>query len=393
MALVSQCLCFRYTLAGAAAGLMLLNAVTLMVGCWPTDPDQDRDERIATATAAATATARARAKGGGRGRGVKASDPERTLLLPDSGDGAEQGFSVNADFGPPSSGESAEVVPKAALLSSSSTRVAQQDADERATAEQKAKASRERGYGTFKLLELARPHKSWLYAGCVILLIRLPFSLSIPHWVAETIGALIDKQWSVATWNIIYLCICGTCDSILDFWCVYIFGLAQQKIIRSLRLDLFAAILRQDIGFFDTTKTGEITSRLTADTAEMANDLTWVFRFTIEAIVRIGGIIGYMFVRSWRLGFLAMAVIPVTAVINHFYARWMRTNQEKVQTALAEANTVAEEVIASIRTIFSFAMEQGEHTRYHRRIQRYYILVVQQVYIQGIYYMVCNTFL
>jgi len=72
----------------------------------------------------------------------------------------------------------------------------------------------------------------------------------------------------------------------------------------------------------------------------MANDLTWVFRFTIEAMVRIGGIIAYMFFRSWRLGLLAMAIIPITAFINHFYARWMRANQIKVQTALANANTV-----------------------------------------------------
>ena len=52
---------------------------------------------------------------------------------------------------------------------------------------------------------------------------------------------------------------------------MYLFGLAQQKIIRSLRVDLFAAILKQEVGFFDTTKIGEITSRLTADTAEMVN--------------------------------------------------------------------------------------------------------------------------
>jgi ATP-binding cassette subfamily B (MDR/TAP) protein 9 len=33
----------------------------------------------------------------------------------------------------------------------------------------------------------------------------------------------------------------------------------------------------------------------------MANDLTWVFRFTIEALVRIGGISGYMFYRRYSL--------------------------------------------------------------------------------------------
>ena len=40
------------------------------------------------------------------------------------------------------------------------------------------------------------------------------------------------------------------------------------------------------VAFFDASNSGELTSRLTADTQEMSGDLTWVFRFTIEATVR-----------------------------------------------------------------------------------------------------------
>jgi ABC-type multidrug transport system fused ATPase/permease subunit len=174
---------------------------------------------------------------------------------------------------------------------------------------------------------------------------------------------------------------------------VYLFGIAQQRIIRGLRLNLYQAILRQDISFFDTTKTGEITSRLTADSAEMANDLTSVFRFTIESLVRIGGIIAYMFVRSWRMGLLALAIIPLTSMINRVYAKFMHQNQEKVQTALAEANSVAQEAIGAIRTVCSFAMENGEYARYESRIDTYYTLIVRQYFISGVYYMICNTFL
>ena len=56
----------------------------------------------------------------------------------------------------------------------------------------------------------------------------------------------------------------------------------------------------------------------------MANDLTWVFRFTIEALVRIGGIIVYMFFRSWQLALLACSAVPVTAIVNRIYAKCVR---------------------------------------------------------------------
>ena len=97
--------------------------------------------------------------------------------------------------------------------------------------------------------------------------------------------------------NVTYFIIAGIVDSLMDFWCVFLFGYTQQRIIRDLRLDVFKAVLSQEVGFFDEHSSGDITSRLTADCSEMANDLTWVFRFTIEALVRIGGIAGYMFFR------------------------------------------------------------------------------------------------
>ena len=250
-----------------------------------------------------------------------------------------------------------------------------------------------RGYGTLQLLRIARPHRSWLYWGCAVLLVRLPLSLSIPHWVAESIGCVARDDIDGAYRNVAYLLVCGTGDAILDFWCVYLFGAAQQRIIRGLRLDLYASILSQDIAFFDATKSGEITSRLTADCAEMANDLTWVFRFTIEALVRIGGILAYMFYRSWRLGLLALAIIPITSLINRSYATFMHRNQEKVQSALAEANSVATEAIGAIRTVAAFATEPSEHERYRRRVDVYFRLIMRQFVVQGLYYAMCNTFL
>lgn len=147
------------------------------------------------------------------------------------------------------------------------------------------------------------------------------------------------------------------------------------------------------IGFFDTVSTGEITSRLTADTAEMANDLTWVFRFCIEAIVRIGGIVGYMYVRSWKLALAACAVIPVIAVFNKMYGDWLQKNQKNVQAALAKANAKAQEVVSCLRTVRSFASEAHEQAHYNRLVQENYRLSMKQTFIQAVYYMVIATFL
>ena len=91
-------------------------------------------------------------------------------------------------------------------------------------AEREAAAQRAlRGFGTLTLLRIAWPHRWWLYAGCSALLVRLPLSLSVPHWVAETIGALSTGDHDRAMRCIMYLCVMGTGDALGDFWCIYLF--------------------------------------------------------------------------------------------------------------------------------------------------------------------------
>ena len=69
-------------------------------------------------------------------------------------------------------------------------------------------------YGTATLLELTKPHSNMLWISCAVLIVRLPLSLSIPHWVAETIGDLSQGNYHGANWNVFYLLVCGTGDAV-----------------------------------------------------------------------------------------------------------------------------------------------------------------------------------
>ena len=211
--------------------------------------------------------------GGGVGGGDGGEEDEGAHLLRGSSGGGGGGNAVNTyeddDDDALLDGEGTQMKDASRLPSSASHRGQRPAAVKTAAAaaaaadsvEAQSRSDRQRAYGTWKLLQLAQPHKRVLYSACVVLCIRLPFSLSMPHWVSQVIGALFDKQWADASWNIIYLAIAGTVDAALDCWAFYLFGLTQQRIIRDIRLDLFAAILRQEIGFFDKTGSGEITSR------------------------------------------------------------------------------------------------------------------------------------
>ena len=124
--------------------------------------------------------------------------------------------------------------------------------------------------GTRRLIKLAAPQVFYLYLGCAVLLVRLPFSLSIPHFVSTTLGALAHGNYESARMEILLLFILGTIDAALDFWCVFLFGYAKERIVRGVRVDTFASILRQEVTFFDRHTSGELSSRLSSDCGAMA---------------------------------------------------------------------------------------------------------------------------
>lgn len=71
----------------------------------------------------------------------------------------------------------------------------------------------------------------------------------------------------------------------------------------------------------------------------------------------------------------------------------MNKNAKEVQNALAQANSVAQEAFSCIRTVIAFASEDEENKKYQEKINHHYDLNVEQLYKQGLYYMIISTFL
>jgi ABC-type multidrug transport system fused ATPase/permease subunit len=244
-----------------------------------------------------------------------------------------------------------------------------------------------------RLFRFAKGHWVRLIIGLIALIIRLPFSIAVPHYISEGIGSLISRDSDQLRSSCIALFFVGTMDALLDFWCVYIFATCKEEIIYAIRKTLFRSILFHPLKFFDVTAVGELQSRLNADTAEMAEDLSWVFRFTIEALVRITGVLGYMFICSWRLSLVVIILVPFNAVANTVFGSWISRNAQKAQDALANANTVANETFGAVQTVKSFHGEQHAIDKYLDGLGEYKHLQYKRAIVASFYYMCVSTFL
>lgn len=75
----------------------------------------------------------------------------------------------------------------------------------------------------------------------------------------------------------------------------------------------------QEVAFFDKASSGELASRLSSDCNQLSSDLTWVFRFTLEAVVRVVGVTAYLFWAQWQLGLIAVVLVPVFSYASKIY--------------------------------------------------------------------------
>jgi len=237
-----------------------------------------------------------------------------------------------------------------------------------------------------RLLRLAKPDRRWILLGIASLLVRLPFSVAMPHFIAGSIGGVVDLNEEKFRNNVRYFFFAGVINGALDFWNVFLFSFAQTRIVRRLREDVFRSILRKKIEWFDAKATGRVTSMLSSDCGEIASDLSWVFRNCVECVVRVAGVSAYLVWLDYRIGALAMVAVPVSAVANHFYGKWMARNSARVQETLASANDVAHEVIGNVRTVRSFANEAYEHKRYAFTLRKWYKESVDQAIFSGCYF-------
>ena len=165
----------------------------------------------------------------------------------------------------------------------------------------------------------------------------------------------------------------------------WLFTVASERVVARLRANLFTSILGQEIGFFDQSRTGELTNRLASDTTVLQNTVTVNISMALRYIVgAVGGIVMLLWM-SPLLSVLAIAVVPVVAISAALYGRWLRKLSREVQDALAESTSIAEEAFSGVRTVRAFARETEEGERYTVAVDRSYSLAARRALAMGIF--------
>ncbi|KAJ4812820.1 ABC transporter B family member 19 [Rhynchospora pubera] len=143
-----------------------------------------------------------------------------------------------------------------------------------------------------------------------------------------------------------------------------------ERQVIALRKKYLEAVLRQDVGFFDTdARTGDIVFGISTDTLLVQDAIGEKVGNFIHYLATFftGLVVG--FVAAWRLALLSVAVIPGIAFAGGLYAYTLTGLTSKSRESYANAGIIAEQAIAQVRTVYSFVAESKALNCYSDAIQ------------------------
>jgi ATP-binding cassette, subfamily B, bacterial len=145
-----------------------------------------------------------------------------------------------------------------------------------------------------------------------------------------------------------------------------------ERIVADLRRDVFAHLMSLSPAFFDSSRSGELISRLTADTTQIKSAVGASASIALRNFMLFIGATAMMVITSPRLSGLVLLAIPAIVLPLVAFGRWVRRLSRNAQDTLAEASAYASELVGAIRTVQAYTGEPLADQRFGGEVEQAY---------------------
>jgi len=236
-----------------------------------------------------------------------------------------------------------------------------------------------------RLLPYAANYRGRALAALAALIVAALTTLIVPVAVRRMIDfgfsdkaiQLIDSYFAVMILVVAVLAV----SSALRYYLVTTLG---ERIVADLRSDVFAHLTRLSSSFFDAARTGEIVSRLTADTTQIKSAVGASVSIALRNLMLFFGGAAMMVVTSPRLSLFVLGAIPVIVLPLVGFGRAVRRRGRAAQDTLAAASGYANELIGAMRTLQAFTNEKLAQSRFSSAVEQAYAAAAEASKVRGL---------
>ena len=238
-----------------------------------------------------------------------------------------------------------------------------------------------------RLWSRVRPYRSGLFWAFVALVISSALGLVFPQVVRYLLDAAFERgDRALLDRLALGLVALFTVQALLNYAQTYLLSATGERAVADLRRELFGKLLSMSPAFFAERRTGELTSRLTADIGLLQGVLSHqIAEFSRQALTLAGAVV-LLTLNQPQLTFTALGVVPLIVLTAMVFGRRLRRISTGVQDRVAEATALAEEAFSQIRTVQSFAQEPAEERRYAARVAESVRAALRRAHVRGIFF-------
>ncbi len=221
-----------------------------------------------------------------------------------------------------------------------------------------------------QLIGFFKPYKFRLLVAIFVLIIAAAAALALPIAIKLIIdqGYLLQQPEKLNRYFILLLVIVAVMAvfSAIRYYLVMWLG---ERIVADIRSTLYQHVLKMEPAFFETTRTGEVLSRLTTDTTLVQSVVGAGISVTLRSTLLLIGSLVMLSVTNLELTGLILIIVPLILMPLIFFGRKIRRLSKKNQDCIADSSAIAGETFNAIQVLQSYNLENHYSQRYNTSVE------------------------
>jgi ATP-binding cassette, subfamily B, bacterial len=235
------------------------------------------------------------------------------------------------------------------------------------------------------LLPFLRPHRVLLAGALVALVVAAAAMLTLPVALRQ----LIDYGLATADARVVNRYFVGFLGAAVAFGVFaalrfYLVTWLGERVVADLREAVYRQVVCMDPVFFEVTKTGEVLSRLTADTTLVQGIAGVNLSITLRSILNIAGALVMLAFTSAKLMAVILVMIPLVIVPLIGVGRRVRRLSRAAQDRIADTSSLVDETLNAIQTVQAFTLEDMQSERYRQAVERSFETAIRRSRVRAV---------
>ncbi len=227
------------------------------------------------------------------------------------------------------------------------------------------------------LMPFLRPYRGAIAVALFALVCSSTASLLIPPAVRGMIDHGFNRAMA-AKIDAYFLPLIAIAGALAVFTAIrfYFVTWLGERVIADIRKAVFSHVIGLTPEFFEVTRTGEVLSRLTADTTLIQTVIGSSASVAARNLVMLTGALILLFVTSAKLTSIVLAIVVVVVLPLILFGRWIRSLSRRTQDRIADTSARASEVLNAVQTVQAFTHETYERAQFGRAVEKSFEVAV-----------------